>query len=91
MHARKADPGIAHMLASLFACTAGLQGKCFFDWLHWRSELVLDSKQLGPTLKRIIPGMLQEQAARADGDQLTRRGGMAARGDENEGKEDADV
>jgi hypothetical protein len=51
---------------------------------------VLDSKQLGPTLKRIIPGMLQEQAARA-AEELDRRDGVAVRGGEKEGKQDADA
>jgi len=38
----------------------GLEGKCMFEWLHWRSELVLHRGQLAVSLKRIL-GRLKEK------------------------------
>lgn len=34
--------------------SSGLEGKCMFEWLHWKSELVLNKPQLARELNRVL-------------------------------------
>ncbi|KDD71414.1 hypothetical protein H632_c5082p0 [Helicosporidium sp. ATCC 50920] len=35
-------------------CPKAHEPRCFFEWLHWRSELVLDPQALGKSLKPLL-------------------------------------
>ena len=37
------------------------EARCFFDWLHWRSNLVLNKDQLGEYLGKAIQLLLDAQ------------------------------
>lgn len=39
-------------------CPPDHKPECFFDWLHWRSNLVLDRDRLASSLEPLIRGVL---------------------------------
>lgn len=38
------------------------EARCFFDWLHWRSNLVLNKQQLGEFLERAFRSLNDARA-----------------------------
>lgn len=45
-------------------CPEGNKPKCFFDWLHWRTNLVLDRDQLARHLEPMLRGVLRRAQER---------------------------
>ena len=49
------------------ACPADQEPRCFFDWLHWRTELVLNKGQLAGVLEAALAALQRGPARSADG------------------------
>lgn len=46
-------------------CPPGRKSECFFDWLHWKSQLVLDKYELTAALAPLIAGVVDRAASAA--------------------------
>ena len=46
-------------------CPPNRESECFFDWLHWKSQLVLDKHELTAALAPLIAGVVDRAAGAA--------------------------
>lgn len=46
-------------------CPPNRESECFFDWLHWKSQLVLDKYELTAALTPLIAGVVDRAAGAA--------------------------